>query len=199
MFSNPKVRYMKRYFFSRLLLCFLLPGIVVMTFSCKKDNDTGDPGTGYYMRFKVNGTLVEHKGQVEGIFDKVTALQHNTSIAGLKETVVATKNNMTLLVATENETQTGLAYTSYTAGGPGTQKAKLVNLVYIDENGKNHLSWMEEFAPALPPGTETKATIKITEATTDFIKGSFSGVLYDEGYTTKLNITDGEFYARRYN
>ena len=58
---------------------------------------------------------------------------------------------------------------------------------------------MEEFAPALPPGTETKATIKITEATTDFIKGSFSGVLYDEGYTTKLNITDGEFYARRYN
>ncbi|HRP55836.1 hypothetical protein [Agriterribacter sp.] len=190
---------MKQYFLPRLFLYVLLPGIMVMTYSCKKDNDPGNPGSGYYMRFKVNGTLVEHKGQVEGTFDKATALQHNTSLAGLKEPLVATKNNMTLLLVTENETQTGLAYTSYTTGGSGMQKGKLVNLVYIDENGENYLSWMEEFAPDLPPGTETKATIKITEATADYIKGSFSGVLYNEGYTGKLDITEGEFYARRYN
>ena len=190
---------MKQHFLSRLFMCVLLPGIMLITYSCKKDNDSENPGSGYYMRFKINGTQVEHKGQVEGTFDKVTALQHNSSVAGLKDAFAATKNNMTLLLATENETQTGLAYTSYTAGGPGTQKAKLLNLVYIDENAKNYLSWMEEFAPALPPGTETKATMKVTEATADYIKGNFSGVLYNEGYTEKLNITEGEFYARRYN
>jgi hypothetical protein len=190
---------MKQHFLSRLFLYILLPGIMIMAYSCKKDNDGTGSGTGYYMRFKINGTQVAYKGQVEGTFDKATALQHNTSLAGLKEALAATKNNMTLLVATENETQTGIDYTSYTPGASGMQKAKLVNLVYIDENGKNYLSWMEEFAPTLPPGTETKATIKITEATTEYIKGNFSGVLYNVTYTEKLNITDGEFYARRYN
>ncbi|HRO45470.1 hypothetical protein [Agriterribacter sp.] len=190
---------MKQHFLFRLFLYVLLPGIMIMAYSCKKDNDTRDPGSGYYIRFKINGTQVEYKGQVEGAFDKATALQHNTSLAGLKEALVATKNNMTLLLATDNETQTGLGYTSYTTGTSGMQKAKLVNLVYIDENGKNYLSWMEEFAPALPPGTETKAIIKITEATADYMKGDFSGVLYDEAYTVKFNITDGEFYARRFN
>ena len=190
---------MKKHFLLRLFQYVLLPGIMIVVYSCKKNNDDIGSGTGYYMRFKINGTQVEHKGQVEGTFNKVTALQHNTSLAGLRDPLLAAKNNMTLLLATENETQTGLTYTSYTVGTSGMQKGKLVNLVYIDENGKNYLSWMEEFAPALPVGTETKATIKITEATADHIKGIFSGALYDEAYTTKLNITDGEFYARRFN
>lgn len=190
---------MKQRFVFRLFLHLLASGILIAASSCKKDNGSENPGSGYYMRFKINGTLVEHKGQVEGTFDKVTALQHNTSLAGLKDALVATKNNMTLLLATENETQTGLTYTSYTTGTSDMQKAKLINLVYIDENEKNYLSWMEEFAPALPAGTETTATIKITEATADHIKGVFSGVLYNEGYTIKLNVTDGEFYARRFN
>lgn len=190
---------MKQQFLFRLFLHLLVPGMLIMASSCKKDNGSDDSGSGYYMRFKINGTQVEYKGQIEGTFDKVTALQHNTSLAGLKDALVATKNNMTLLLATENETQTGLTYASYATGTSGMQKAKLVNLVYIDENGKSYLSWMEEFAPALPAGTETTATIKITEATANYIKGIFSGVLYNEGYTTKLNITDGEFYARRFN
>ena len=190
---------MKQQFLSRLFLYLLLPVIMITAYACKKDNGSDDSGSGYYMRFKINGTQVEYKGQIEGTFDKVTALQHNTSLAGLKDPLVATKNNMTLLLATENETKTGLTYTSYTIGTSGMQKAKLVNLVYIDENGKNYLSWMEEFAPALPSGTETKAAIKITEATADHMKGVFSGVLYNEDYSTKLNITDGEFYARRLN
>ena len=190
---------MKQCFLFRLFPYFLLTGILMVAYSCKKDNDGTGSGTGYYMRFKINGTQVAYKGQVEGTFDKVTSLQHNTSLAGLKDALVAAKNNMTLLLATENGTQTGLTYTNYTTGTKKKKKAKLVNLVYIDESGKNYLSWMEEFAPALPAGTETKATIKITEATTDYIKGIFSGVLYNENYSTKLNITDGEFYARRFN
>lgn len=191
---------MKQYSLPRFFSCmFLLAGIMVMAYSCKKDNGSTGDGSGYYMRFKINGTLVEHKAQVEGTFNKITSLQHNTSLAGLKEALVANKNNMTLLLATDNDTQTGLSYTSYTTSASGMQKAKLANLVYIDEGGINYFSWMEEFAPTLPSGTETNAVIKVTEAASGYLKGNFSGVLYNNDYSKKLNVTEGEFYARRFN
>ena len=60
------------------------------------------------------------------------------------------------------------------------------------------ISWMEEFAPTLPAVLQM-IIIKITEATSDYINGNFSGVLYNNDYSVKLNITDGEFYARRFN
>ena len=83
---------MKQYLFSRFsLFILLLAGIMTIAYSCKKDNGSAGDDSGYYMRFKINGTLVEYKAQVEGTFNKVTALQHNTSLAGLKEALVANK------------------------------------------------------------------------------------------------------------
>lgn len=190
---------MKQLFSQRFFWYIIVSGILMMSYSCKKDNNSSNDTTGYYMKFKVNGTPIEYKGQIEGTFDKESSMQHNTSLAGLKEALVSSKNNMTLLLATESATQTGISYTSYTTTASGMQKAKLANLVYKDENGNDYLSWMEEFAPALPVGTETNAIIKITEATATYIKGNFSGVLYNDDYSVKLNITDGEFYARRFN
>lgn len=182
-----------------LLLSIFLLITGSATLFCKKQNDSKKQEDGYFMRFKINGTPIEYKAQIEGTFDKATSLQRNTSLAGLKEAFVATKNNMTLLLATENNTQTNVDYTSYATTSSGMVKAKLVNLVYLDENGKKFLSWMEEFAPTLPPGTETKAVIRITEATAEYFKGSFGGVIYSEDFSTKLNITDGVFFARRFN
>jgi hypothetical protein len=191
---------MKQYPFTRFsLFTLLLAGIITIVYSCKKDNGSTGDGSGYYMRFKINGTLVEYKAQVEGTFNKVTSLQHNTSLAGLKEALVANKNNMTLLLATDDDTQTGLSYTSYTTSAAGMQKARLAGLGYFDESGTNYLSWMEEFASALPPGTETKAVIKVTEAASGYIRGNFSGVMYNADYSKKLDVTEGEFYARRFN
>lgn len=138
-------------------------------------------------------------GQVDGHFSQKTSIQYNSSLAGVKEKFVITKNNMSLLLTTESETQSGITYTNYTTTTPGFQKAKLANLVYLDENGKSHQSWMEEFASALPVGTEIKAHIEITEVTSKTIKGIFSGVLYDEDLLAKMTITDGEFLAERKN
>ena len=188
---------MRRY--SSFFLFFLLAGCATVVFSCKKDAKKTDTETGYYMRFKIDGTAVEYKGQVEGIFDKATSLQYNTSLAGLKEQLNNSRNNMTVLLATEEETLTGKDYSSYTPTVSGMEKAKLVSLVYFDENGRQFFSWMEELSSALPPGTETKAVVRITEATDEYFKGSFSGVLYTEDYSTKLNVTDGDFFARRFN
>lgn len=151
------------------------------------------------MRFEINGTQMEYKQQIEGNFNKATSAQYNSSVAGIKEQFIAGKNNISLLLATASETQTGVTYTNYTTTSSGMQKAKLANLVYIDENGKNYLSWMEEFTPALPVGTEIKALITIISTTSNTITGTFSGVLYSEDYATKLTITDGTFSARRVN
>lgn len=182
-----------------ILVSIFLSVVIPVTFSCKKQNDSKKQEEGYFMRFKINGTQVEYKAQIEGVFDKETSLQHNTSLAGLKVAFNATTNNMTLLLATENSVQTNIDYTGYTPASSGMLKAKLANLVYLDENGKKFLSWMEELTPTLPSGTETKAEIKITEVTDAYFKGSFSGVLYSEDFSAKLNITDGLFFARRSN
>ena len=191
---------MKPCSFLRFSLFFLLlTGIMLIAYSCKKDNDSTGDGSGYYMRFKINGTQVEYKGQVESNFNKVLSLQHNSSVAGLKEALVAGKNNMTLLLATDDDTQTGLSYTSYTTGASGMQKARLAWLGYFDESGTSYLSSMEELAAGLPSGTETNAVIKVTEAASGYIKGTFSGVVYNADYSKKLNVTEGEFYARRAN
>ncbi|MCO5241035.1 MAG: hypothetical protein M9904_13375 [Chitinophagaceae bacterium] len=175
----------------------LLPVITMTLYACKKDGGTErGNGSGFYMKFKLNDVQFEYKGTVEGTFSKPTSTQYGTSAAGLKEAFVANKNNMTLLLATTGEVQKGTSYTSYTSSSSGMQKAKLAQLVFIDENGKNYFSWMEEMAPALPSGTETNAVIKITEAGSGYFKGNFSGVLYSEDYTVKLVVKDGEFYAR---
>lgn len=179
--------------FKTICLLFL-----VLFCACSKKEDQGGNGS-YYMRFKINGTQFEFKEQVEGHFSKKTSLQYNSSLAGVKEEFIITKNNMSLLLTTDGETQTGITYTNHTTTTAGFQKAKLANLVYLDENGKSHQSWMEEFASALPVGTEINAQIKITEVTGNSIKGFFSGVLYNEGLTTKMTITDGEFLAKRKN
>lgn len=184
--------------------CFSLYIITVFSLtlliSCKKNNDNAPGnGDGYYMKFKLNGTQIEYKGQAECNFNKVTNLQHAASFAGLKETLVAGKNNMSIILGTGDENKTGITYTCYATNTAGYEKAKVLNIVYIDENGKSYLSWSEEFAPALPVGTETKAQLNVTEATTAYLKGNFSGVLYNNDYSVKFSVTDGEFYLRRLN
>jgi hypothetical protein len=49
----------------------------------------------------------------------------------------------------------------------------------------------------LPAGTPSNARLVITEATSTYIKGNFSGTMLTQDYLSKLDITDGEFYLKR--
>jgi len=174
----------------------LLPFFFLL--SCKKNNDgSGSGGSEYYMKFKIDGTQVEYRGQAECNFNKVTASSHAASFAGLKETLVAGKNNMSLILGTDGENKTGVTYTCYTTTSAGAEKAKVLNIVYIDDAGKTYMSWMEEFSAAIPPGTKTEAQLIVTEASAAALKGNFSGTLYNNDFTKALSITNGEFYLRR--
>lgn len=196
---NPYVMIKNLHRLPTLRLFIVVFSMLLFITGCKKDGDAGNGSSYYYMRFKINGTQVEYKAQIEGNFNKTSSSQFNSSVAGLKELFTSAKNNMSLLLATAEATQTGVTYTNYTTSAAGMQKAKLANLVYIDGSGKNYLSWMEEFATAIPTGTEVKALIKITDANNSVVKGVFSGVLYSEDFSEKLTITDGEFYGRVVN
>lgn len=179
-------------------LYLILLSIAVIGYSCKKsENDSTGGDRGYYMKFTLGDTRMEFTGNVEGTYSKPTSRQYNTSIAGIKVAFVADKNNMTILLATDDETQKGISYTSFASTSSGQQKAKLANLVYFDESGEAYFSWMEELIPTLPSGTTSKTIIKITDAGSDYIKGNFSGELYNENFTRKLIVKDGEFYSRR--
>ncbi|MFT3750146.1 MAG: hypothetical protein QM768_17645 [Agriterribacter sp.] len=175
----------------------IIAGFLFSVTGCKKDNDISGSGSGYYMKFKINGTLIEHKGQAEGNFNKTTASVYAASFAGLKEALVAGKNNMSIILGTEGENKTGVTYTDYTITTGGFEKAKVLNIVYLDESGNTYMSWPEEFVPAIPPGTKIDANLKITDATSEYLKGSFSGSLYNSDYSKEFSVTEGEFYLRR--
>jgi hypothetical protein len=177
-------------------ILFLLAPLCILS-ACSKDSSTGSSGGGHYMKFKLNGTLVEYSGQAEGTYNKTGGSQYSSGISGLKEAFVATKNNMSLALATSTQTQTAITYTNYTTSGAGFAKALISSLSYFDEQGKFYTTWPEEFIPAIPPATEVNSKIKITEANDHHIKGIFSGVMYSEDYSIKLVVTDGEFYVER--
>lgn len=177
------------------ILFLFLP--LFMLCACKKDSSSTASGNGHYVKFKLNGTLVEHSGQAEGTYNKTGGAQFSSGISGLKEAFVATKNNMSLALATSAQTQTGITYTNYTTSDAGLAKALASSLSYFDEQGKFYTTWSEEFIPAIPPGTEVNSKIKITEANDHHIKGIFSGVMYSDDYSIKLVVTDGEFYVER--
>ncbi|PVD54127.1 hypothetical protein DC498_01690 [Terrimonas sp.] len=185
---------------SKLICHFIVAVSLFFSGACKKNSDTPNgSGSDYYMRFRINGALIEHKGQAEGNFNKATSSSYAASFAGLKEALVAGKNNMSVILGTEAENKTGVTYTNYTTATSGSEKAKVLNIVYLDDAGNAYLSWAEEFAPAIPSGTKTNAQVKITEAASAYLKGSFSGTLYNNDYTKEFSITEGEFYVRRIN
>lgn len=188
------------YAFRLPVFYLFISGMLLILSSCKKgEQHREEGGDGYYMKFKIDNTQFEYKGTVEGTYNSASSRQYSTSVAGIKEAFVANKNNMTILLATDDETQKGISYTSFTSVISGEQKAKLASLVFIDENGKNYFSWMEEVASTLPGNLESKTIIKITDVGSGYMKGVFSGVLYSEDYTTSLNVKDGEFFSRKAN
>ncbi|MBX3256390.1 MAG: hypothetical protein KF862_19800 [Chitinophagaceae bacterium] len=171
--------------------------VALSLLSCKKGGEQGDPGSEYYVRFKANGTRIEYKAYAEGNFNKLAGGKYASTLSGLKENFVGTKNNMSISLATASPNSTDVTYTNFSASSAGLQKAELLSLGYFDDNGKFFMTWAEELAPALPATVETEARLIFTEQTDKYLKGKFSGKMYNDDFSVKLDITDGEFYVKR--
>lgn len=171
--------------------------ILVTITSCKKENDTDDSGSGYYVKFKANGMQVEYKGYAEGNFNKLASGKYVSTLSGLNEAFVGTRNNMSIALSTVAQNDVNITYTNYASSSPATQKAAALGLAYYDDKGVFFMTWSDEFASALPDDVETVATCIFTEQTDKHLKGNFTGKMYNEDFSVKLDITDGEFFVKR--
>lgn len=172
--------------------------IILLTItSCKKEKDPGGSDSGYYVKFKANGTQIIYKAYAEGNFNKLASGKYVSTLSGLNEAFVATKSNMSIGLSTVDQNAVNITYTNYAVSSSAMQKAVVLSLGYYDDKGVFFMTWSDEFAPALPDDVETVATCIFTEQTEDHLKGNFTGKMYNEDFSVKLDITDGEFFVKR--
>jgi hypothetical protein len=176
----------------------LLLLILISISSCKKNSDSGggNPLTDFYLRFKNNGVQNEYKAHAEGNFNRASGANYNSIVGATKVQFEATKSNMVVAVTTVGKAALNKTYTNYTTATAGLEKAKLLQLAFYDETGKFFMSWGDEYLSLMPAGSVADARLTITESTSAYIKGTFSGTLFTSGYTSKITITDGEFYLK---
>lgn len=155
--------------------------------SCSKNKNDSGTDSGYYMKFKVDGKQVQYP------------------IAGItvSDSLIA-----------------GFAYGGGASGAPfdGSQGLDLVFYSLTPIKAGDSFSGTDILGGALPAGSiaylpsltsstyesitpqlNSKVSITITEITSEYAKGIFSGTVHDNdgSGTNSKAITNGEFYAKR--
>ena len=182
--------------FGTLLIC-----IALFATSCKKDipGPTASGTSEYYMRFKANGITKEYKFDCAGQLNK---FQTNPDVyashfSGAKDEYVVNKNVMTVILFTNAESLLNVTYTNYNTTSPVLIPARDLIISYSDETGEHYGSIYETALPYLPAGLVCNNLLRITEANSVYLKGTFSGTIYNNSYLKKIEITAGEFYLKR--
>jgi hypothetical protein len=157
--------------------CIALFSILVG--SCKTDEDDNS-NSGYFIRFKANGTQVEFKEQTSLVaaFAK-SGIQHNGVFSGGKNL-----SNIVLQVF-DNKAIEATTFTGYTISGSSIV-AELIS--YNDNTGANYTQG----------SVGSNATITISEITATTVRGTFSSTVKSAG-KPDISITQGEFFVWRAN
>jgi hypothetical protein len=192
--------------FARLVSLASLTLIVITLSNCKKSgsgNNGGGNGSGYYMKFNLNGKAVEYDSQPiaelntvnsDGLYSAVLLAYQNVN-AGSKNAVTITVFSSTAIAA-------NVAYDDpKKATETNGSQAPATTVFWEDSTGTGYLT-AGEFSDAngnmLIGGIVANAKLTITELTNAYLKGTFSGTVYNSGDLSVSDaITDGEFYLRR--
>jgi len=176
---------------NRVLLAMM---VAMMSFGCgsndEQDMDPNNNTAGYFMKAKVNGTLVEFKtasllgadlsSSIQGVYDfTASGAKQVPGQSALEETIVIILRETSPITA---KTYTGLAPFDYGFKG--------VILAYGLE--------VEDIAYTTDV-TDPNVRLEITEIKETFIKGKFSGVVKDFLSGETKTITEGEFFVKRGN
>lgn len=172
--------------------------------SCSSDDSdpAGNTSSGYYFRFKLNGTQKDYSETVnlpEAIYLSYADYPLEN---GLKETRLFAAKEFTnpgidaLLIDLYHNSnlQTNTNYANY--GSSAMTLPELFVLGVYDDNGMmyytNNEGWNGYY------GGENNAVVRFDEITSNTLKGTFSGTLYSAaGSGENITVTDGEFYIRR--
>ncbi|MEO8772325.1 MAG: hypothetical protein ABI402_19660 [Ferruginibacter sp.] len=173
--------------------------LIIIFSSCKKDSpgESANPGSQYYVSFKIDGTTIKYTSTAEGNINVIDANGHyDCSIAGLKDENVSDKATMTILMVTSDPMTTSNTYINYGTSSGSNIRTLLGSIARHDDAGTFFASWGDEFASA---GVVSDTRINFTEITDAYIKGNFSGTIYEQidGNSEKHLITEGVFKVKR--
>ncbi|MBN8674810.1 MAG: hypothetical protein J0L56_11785 [Chitinophagales bacterium] len=164
----------------KLFFLSLIAFFFISLLSCsKKDNE---PAVSYYVRFKLNDTLINHSGL------NVCSLKPNTTIAGTNDFLFSSnsvKTNLTFGIHKNGSIRTG-TYSSL------DDPTNFVSAEFYKDQGQTAYSTHITFMSPSP------FFITLHEMNEQYIKGTFTGAyLYTDDESDSVKITDGEFLVRR--
>jgi|SRR5690606_16815233 len=182
-------------FLTILAVSILLVGLS----GCSKSSSSEDlpPDDGYYITFKVDGSLKEYKGNYEngnliGNFNAKNNEGYVSSwVIGLKNSSENDKNLISLTIGDVNDHQVNKTYTNKES----SNKDYLFLVIYTDENGKKYSTVNNKIL--IPEGGVLDAELTFTEVNDKLEKGIFSGTFYNNEDDTPITLSEGKFYVPR--
>ena len=174
---------MKKTIFTKILLSASILGLITLS-SCKKDGG-GDSSSGYYVKFKLDGTQKQYSEITTAIFNTALPL-YQCAMVGEKQVNGTVYEGMGITLNNDAAIASDVTYTDAVVAGIGTPQA---SLLFTDENGAQASS-------ALATSPNVKVTI--TKMDDHFVTGTFSGTITSTlDFTTTQTVTEGTFHLSR--
>lgn len=175
----------------------LILAIVLVMASCKKNiapgtGDTNDNNQ-YYISFKINNVQKKYTYTVANLNAGDGPPNTYTGYFGGGIKGDTLKNNFGFRIFDFNSISTDKTYNE---GIFPPTSVPAAYCEYIDESGVIYVSFLSTYFPSLP------FSVKITEITSSYVKGNFSGkvnAVNDFGTANSLVVSDGKFYLKRIN
>jgi hypothetical protein len=185
-------------------LLYLAAVLSIFFFNCKKSSSGpgNGSGSGYYMRCKLNGASVEYNSQAFAGISHLTSDNLYTCVMGAyKDVNAGAKNAFTITIFSANPIAAGVGYNDplKAQGGSGNTIPQ-TTIFWYDATGAGYLTAgaLSDNTGSTPiSGVVANAQLTITELTSTYLKGTFSGTAYRSDFASSEAITDGEFYLRR--
>lgn len=174
--------------------------------SCKKSGgagDSGSNGSGYYMKFKLNGVQMEFDSQpIAGISYSSQDNIYTCVIAAYKDVNSGLKNAVAITLFSNSVIAANVNYNDPAKAKEANGDILPQNTIFFYDSTANAFLTMGALADAsgnIPlPGVVANAQLTITEMTSSYIKGSFSGTVYKSSTLNQYySITGGTFYLKR--
>jgi len=162
----------------KIIVCTVI--LAIASFSCKKDDNNATAGK-YYVKFKADGQAVEFVDQ-----QRLQAAIGNSGSQHVLTVMGFTPNSNASLVINDIQPITVGNYDGYVL-----QSGGVVGTVIAYQNTAGETFGTNGANP------EVAATVVLFNNAE--VKGTFSGVIKQNGGTKTIQITEGEFFVKRIN
>jgi hypothetical protein len=173
---------MKKTSFTKILLSTTVLGLIALS-SCKKDSNS--PSTGYYVKFKLDGTEKQYSEIATAVFTTQLPL-YQCAMVGEKQTNGTVYEGMGITINNSGSIAANLTYTDELVSGLGTPQAILL---FTDDAGAQASSGF---------ATSPNVKVTITQMDDKTVTGTFSGTIESTtDMSTTHTVTEGEFHLSR--